>query len=66
MADKGDMIKKGKLKYEAGINRMGGEKTWLDCGARGGMNTAVCLKTEKETRATASNWAKSWETAMNV
>lgn len=59
MADKSAMIAKGRRKYEANVDA----GKWRDCGAKGGMETAVCLKGLKAALTTA-DWANRWETAM--
>jgi len=58
-ADKSAMIAKGKRKYIANVDAA----KWRDCGAKGGMETAVCLKGLKAALST-TDWANRWETAM--
>ncbi len=62
---KSDMIAKGKVKYEAGIKAVGGAAKYRQCGAEGGMNTAICLAAEKAS-LDEGDWAAKWATAMNV
>jgi hypothetical protein len=63
MVSKSDMIAKGKRKYVASINAIGGAEAYRTCGAKGGMDTAVCLKGLKAA-LTVENWASAWETSM--
>jgi len=63
MVSKSDMIAKGKRKYVAGITAIGGADAYRTCGAKGGMEVAVCLKGLKAA-LTVDNWATAWETAM--
>lgn len=60
---KADWISKGKKKYTAGIENFGIEN-YAECGLKGGMDTAVCLKTKKIAAASVKAWADAWETAM--
>jgi len=62
---KREMISKGKDKYESGIDEIGGAKTYYDCGDKGGMDVAVCLKNAKR-KLDESDWAEKWETAMSA
>ena len=57
------MISKGKDKYEGGIKAIGGARAYRDCGAKGGMDTAVCLAGLKEA-LDEGDWADKWSTAM--
>ena len=57
------MIAKGKTKYEAKIKAMGGAAAYRTCGAKGGMEVAICLKGLKEALDEA-DWARAWEVAM--
>lgn len=63
MADKSQMISKGKEKYISSIRSLGGANAYYSCGAKGGMDTAVCLKGLKEALSEA-DWADRWATAM--
>jgi len=58
-----EMITKGKAKYLAGINRIGTEK-YFECGGKGGIRTAICLKEAKAKAGSAETWANAWATAM--
>lgn len=59
-----EMISKGKAKYVAGVNRIGGASKYFECGGRGGMKTAMCLKEAKAKAGSAEEWANTWATAM--
>ena len=63
MADKSTMITKGKEKYQSSIRMIGGAAAYYSCGARGGMDVAVCLH-ELKKGLTESEWADRWEAAM--
>jgi len=63
MVTKAEMITKGKKKYIAGITAIGGADAYRTCGAKGGMEVAVCLKGLKAA-LTVENWASAWETSM--
>lgn len=63
MASKSDMITKGKAKYTAAIKALGGASAYRTCGAKGGMDVAVCLHGLKAA-LTVEDWANAWETAM--
>ena len=41
---KSTMISKGKTKYIAKIKALGGATAYRDCGEKGGMDVAICLK----------------------
>ena len=70
---KATLISKGKTKYLAKIRALGGAGAYRDCGAKGGMDVAICLKGLK-VKLDESNWADrlsgaqttllAWETAM--
>ena len=57
------MIAKGKAKYEAKIRALGGATAYRSCGAKGGMEVAICLKGLKA-KLSESDWANAWEVAM--
>lgn len=57
------MISKGKAKYVAKIAAMGGADAYRACGAKGGINTAICMKGLKA-KFTAGDWANFWEIGM--
>ena len=57
------MISKGKAKYEAKIRALGGATAYRACGAKGGMEVAICLKGLKA-KLSESDWANAWEVAM--
>lgn len=59
------MISKGKTKYLEAIKRLGGAKEYHSCGAKGGMDVAICLKGLKA-KITETDWADAWETAMGA
>ena len=61
---KATMIAKGRKKYEAKIKALGGAAAYRTCGAKGGMDVAICLKGLK-VALTEADWAKAWETAMS-
>lgn len=58
------MIAKGKVKYAAGVDRIGGAAKYIECGGMGGMKTATCLKAAKAKVTTTETWANTWATAM--
>jgi len=60
---KAALISKGKAKYTAKINALGGASAYLSCGAKGGMDTAICMKGLKA-KLTATDWADAWEIGM--
>lgn len=60
---KARMISKGKTKYEAKIKALGGAKAYYDCGEKGGMDVAICLKGLRA-KLDEGDWASAWETAM--
>lgn len=64
MAGETALITKGKAKYVAGINRIGGADKYVSCGKEGGMKTATCLKAAKAKVASAETWGETWATAM--
>ena len=64
MAGESAMISKGKAKYIAGINRIGGAEKYFECGGRGGMKTATCLKEAKAKVGTTVGWAETWAVSM--
>jgi len=64
MAGESAMISKGKAKYIAGVNRIGGATKYVECGGKGGMRTATCLKEAKAKVSSAETWGESWATAM--
>lgn len=57
------MIEKGKRKYIAKISALGGASKYYDCGKKGGMDVAICLKGMKAA-LTETNWGDAWATAM--
>lgn len=57
------MITKGKAKYTASIRALGGASAYRDCGAKGGMDVAICLKGLKG-KLGEGDWANAWEVAM--
>jgi len=59
-----EMISTGKTKYIAGVNRIGGAAKYFECGERGGMKTAMCLKEAKAKVGTVATWADTWAAAM--
>ena len=61
---KSEMISKGKRKYKKKVGRIGADK-YYSCGEKGGMDVAVCLKAARK-KATVSDWADAWETAMRA
>lgn len=62
---KAAMISKGKTKYLEKIKALGGAGAYRTCGAKGGMDVAICLKGLKA-KLTETNWADSWAVAMGV
>lgn len=58
------LITKGKKNYIAGIKRIGDVEKYAECGAKGGMKTATCLKAAKVKAATAEKWGKKWADHM--
>ena len=64
MAGETELISKGKAKYIAGVNRIGGASKYFECGGKGGMRTATCLKEAKAKVGTVAAWAETWATAM--
>ena len=60
---KSDMIATGARKYEAGIKAIGGARAYNDCGAKGGMDTAVCLAGLRSA-LNEGDWAAKWASAM--
>jgi len=64
MAGESEMITKGKAKYVAGVNRIGGAEKYFACGREGGMRTAVCLKAAKAKAGSAEAWGATWAKAM--
>lgn len=62
---KAAMISKGKTKYLAKIRALGGATAYRECGARGGMDVAICLKGLK-VKLSETDWADAWETAMGA
>jgi hypothetical protein len=64
MAGESELIAKGKAKYVAGVNRIGGSAKYFECGGRGGMKTATCLKEAKAKAGSAAAWGETWATAM--
>lgn len=60
---KAALIAKGKQNYMDALNRLGGALAYRECGAMGGMDTALCLKGLK-TKLTETDWADTWEYAM--
>lgn len=59
------MISKGKAKYVAKISAMGGADAYRSCGAKGGMNVAICMKGLKA-KFSATDWANFWEIGMRT
>jgi len=64
MADKASMIAKGKEKYIGSIHDLGGAGEYYKCGARGGMDVAICMKGLKSA-LTESDWGDRWARAMS-
>ena len=64
MTGESAMITKGKAKYIAGVNRIGGAEKYFECGGKGGMKTATCLKEAKAKVGTVATWAETWASAM--
>lgn len=64
MAGEAAMITKGKAKYTAGVNKIGGAAKYYECGRNGGMKTATCLKEAKAKAGSVEDWANAWATAM--
>ncbi len=64
MSGEASMISKGKAKYIAGVERIGGTAKYFECGGKGGMKTATCLKEAKAKVGTVATWAETWATAM--
>jgi len=62
---KEEMIRKGKEKYTKKIKALGGAKAYYDCGAKGGMDVAVCLRGLR-VALTEEDWANAWEVAMRA
>lgn len=58
-----DMIAKGKAKLEEHYRRFPPEK-YLECGEKGGIDTAICLHENRKRIASAEAWIAKWETAM--
>ena len=63
MADKSSMISKGKEKYIGAIRDLGGASAYHSCGAKGGMDVAICLKGLKSA-LTEAEWGDRWARAM--
>jgi len=59
------MISKGKAKYKAKIDALGGASAYYSCGEKGGIEVAICLKGLKK-KLDSSDWADSWEDAMKA
>jgi hypothetical protein len=59
------MIAKGKTKYESKIRALGGASAYRSCGAKGGMEVAICLKGLKA-KLSETDWANAWATAMGA
>ena len=57
------MISKGKTKYLAKVKALGGASAYRDCGEKGGMDVAICLKGLKA-KLDETDWADAWEGAM--
>ncbi len=64
MAGESAMITKGKAKYIAGVERIGGSAKYVECGGMGGMKTATCLKAAKAKASSVATWAETWANAM--
>ena len=64
MAGESELITKGKAKYTAGVDRIGGASKYFECGAKGGMRTASCLKEAKAKVGSTAVWADTWAKAM--
>ena len=62
---KATLISKGKTKYLAKIKALGGADAYRDCGEKGGMDVAICLKGLKA-KLDESDWADAWGTAMGA
>ncbi len=64
MAGESTMISKGQTKYISSIKALGGANAYRDCGSKGGMKTATCLKALKAKVGTEEDWGAKWATAM--
>lgn len=60
---KATLITKGKARYLAKIKALGGASAYRTCGAKGGMDVAICLKGLKA-KLTETDWAEAWEIGM--
>ena len=60
---KSTMVSKGKTKYLAKIKALGGASAYRDCGEKGGMDVAICLKGLKA-KLDEGDWADAWAVAM--
>jgi len=63
MAEESTMIAKGKEKYLRKIKRIGGSRAYYECGKKGGIRVALCLKALKAV-VPEENWADEWEAKM--
>ncbi|GAH96609.1 unnamed protein product [marine sediment metagenome] len=63
MAEETTMIAKGKAKYLRKIKALGGAAKWYECGKRGGIRVALCLKALKVV-IPEETWADEWEKKM--
>ena len=60
-----EMIRKGRAKLEEHYRNMP-PSVYLECGQKGGINTAVCLKEAKHRVASADAWIAKWEAGMRA
>ena len=58
-----DMIAKGKAKLEEHYRRFPPEK-YLECGEKGGIDTAICLKEASKRAKLSYSWVDEWVKAM--
>lgn len=63
MAEETAMIAKGKSKYLRKIKALGGATKWYECGKKGGIKVALCLKALKAV-IPEETWADEWEKKM--
>ena len=60
-----DMIAKGKARYITKVNALGGASAYYECGDKGGISVASCMKGLKKARKT-EDWANTWEEVMKL
>lgn len=63
MAEEATMVAKGKAKYLRKIKAIGGAAKYYDCGKKGGIKVALCLKALKSV-VPEETWADEWEKKM--